>query len=138
MGRSKVTFKVVDRDKGLKALTRKMKRAQKGATTVTVGLHGEKGPAEYGAFHEFGTVDLPQRSFLRATFDAKQKEYQNRLDEGARRVIDGETNFARVLFGVGMLLSNDVKKAITKLGLIDTGALRNAIALRYEKLRSGQ
>ena len=38
---------------------------------VAVGIHDAE-VAEYAAYNEFGAVGVPQRSFLRSTFDAEQ------------------------------------------------------------------
>jgi len=64
---------------------------------VTIGIHeGEGGVshdgltnAELGAIHEFGTGDIPQRSFIRAYIDEHEGEINAWLSEAADELITG-------------------------------------------------
>lgn len=100
--------KVIDRDRGMKRILKDLDRAA--GWQVTVGVHGkdagERGGFEPGemdnvaifTIQEFGApgntffghpAPIPERSSLRAAFDANVKKYVRVLMLGARKIIDG-------------------------------------------------
>lgn len=110
-------------------------------TTLTV--------AEIGAIHEFGTLKIPQRSFVRATIDAELERTRGLMRRVAAAVLRGvapETAARR--FGEQMvkaiqaridsnipppLAPATVKKKGHDLALVDTGQMKAAIS--YEVTR---
>jgi len=119
--------KVIDKDHGWKALAKQFRAAQK--LVVRVGyLQSGSGGASHGAkrgtagvltnaqlagIHEYGVPGwLPERSFLRTTFDAKHTE-----------LIEMTTDYAAAIIG-GQL---DVKTALGRLGAFLTGAIRSFV-----------
>lgn len=85
------------RDKGWDKIARNAKHPP---VRATVGIQGPEAAAERGsgltnaglaAIHEFGSPSrsIPERSFLRSTFDEKVKGYEKELDRIAGAQIDG-------------------------------------------------
>lgn len=91
--------------------------------SLTVGVHSdapshtdEQGQtlnmAELAAVHEFGTSRIPERSFLRAGFDAKRQETEERVKVGLGKLIDGDYEPSEVLEYVGELMLGDIREII--------------------------
>lgn len=121
---------------GVKAVA--ASKEHKGKTNVYIGL-----------VHEFGTRDgrIPSRSYLRSTFDEREKEYQKEIDEAARRVSAGKADPRGEMLVLGELHRGHIiakikdsippplaestiaakKKETTPL--IDTGQLFNSISV---------
>ena len=142
----------------LEKLSKYVKQLEKARRLeVAVGLPLEKASAKIyengqtvlsvGASHEFGTKDLPRRSFLRDTFTHKKKEIKADLDKRFKQVLSGKQNAENALNLVGIAARNYVIEAFRTQGfghwpddsdltkerkksdtvLIDTGTLRNSI-----------
>lgn len=124
---------------------------------VAVGLPMEKiGSKVYGdgttviqvgAWHEFGTKSIPQRSFLRVPFQVKQKEVLDMTQRQFNAVFEKGRTVDKALGLLGITAVNISKGAFTSKGygewpdikeatkkakgssqpLIDTGILRGAI-----------
>lgn len=88
----KLSFKVVERDLGWRALQKAWRTVKPGGNYVKIGLLGGKKsqrPGEpidnvaLGLVHEFGSPanNIPARSFIRAPFRAKQREYLKMLKQ---------------------------------------------------------
>lgn len=68
-----------------------------GYTEITVGIHESEGAAghdgltnaELGAIHEFGTSEIPQRSFIRTYIDEHEDEINAWLSEAADEILAG-------------------------------------------------
>lgn len=139
---------VIDRDFGLKKIMRELQNAKN--VFVTVGVHeGERNSeglniAEYGAYNEFGTSKIPERSFMRSTFDEKQEKIKSDFDSQFARLIEGKNNLYRSLAYVGERHQQDIQSKIksgvdpanaqstidrkgSSKTLIDTGALVQSI-----------
>lgn len=129
----------------------KIKRLLKGAT-VTVGLHEDDSAREddsatnamIGFWHEFGTKDVPARSFLRSTADKKSRAHKALISKIAAKAVRNELPMEHGLGLFGMKVASDVKEKIrshiqpplkdstiaakgSTTPLIDTGQLINAI-----------
>jgi hypothetical protein len=120
---SRRTVKIVDKDKGFRALVKAAKAAN---LRLTVGIHGDKGGvphvappppagsaasppaarsltvAEVGSFHEFGLGDVPQRSFIGGWFDAERATASGYMRKAAARVTEGALTVQRALQLVGL------------------------------------
>lgn len=138
----------------------KERNAKAKGAQVRVGVFsGEKheGSAlslvELAAIHEFGSpaANIPERSFIRRTLDAKHDEIQKLLKQSAKAVVHGKTSLGRALNILGQWAVREIKRTITrgpgippplkpatiarktvngKRGerpLVDTGQLKNAI-----------
>ncbi len=102
MARQRV--KVVDR--GFKRIMRSIRAmAGRGAS---VGIHaneaqrtetGSLSNVQLGVVHEFGAPEagIPERSFLRSSFDANRRKYETILTKGAKRIAGGRDRAERVL-----------------------------------------
>lgn len=100
-----------------------------------------------GAAHEFGTNDLPERSFLRAPFTLKKSEINRLIAKQVESVGSGAIDANQALNLIGIAARNISVKAFETAGygtwpdikeatkaakkssgiLIDTGELRGAI-----------
>ena len=109
---------VVDKRRKWDAL--KANAAQLRNLTVTVGVHDDAGAhgdgaesvAQIAAQHEFGAGRVPERSFLRSTFDRNRGKYADLIKTLAQDVaVQGQSPdlAARKL---GVIASGDVKATI--------------------------
>lgn len=118
--------KVFDNDKGWKRIVAAANAAA-GRRYVKVGVLGTKadekegdegGPltvAEIAAVHEFGTEDgrIPERSFLRSTFDEHKDELERMAVDLLPQVVLFGLHPDKALGILGLKLSSEVKKKIT-------------------------
>jgi hypothetical protein len=153
-----VAGKIIDRDLGFSRRMRRWRKlvafAGKGGLRVTVGIQGADAGSrggggitnlEIGIIHEFGApaVNIPSRSFVRATADANRSKYQRMLDAIGRGVLKGK-NAAQGLFVLGETARADMVRRIQSnippplapstvakkgdtLALVDTGQLIGSI-----------
>lgn len=118
---SGISFKVIMKGPGLEKLKRELSHLGKTAA-VKVGItgesagamHGEISMAELAAIHEYGSpkANIPERSFLRSTLDAKMPAYVNLLGRGIRRWLSGATDPEGVLNELGKKSARDVRAFI--------------------------
>lgn len=136
-----------DIDKGFKKFRAEMQRAK--SATVEIGIHSDAkneglSIAESGAYNEFGTKDIPERSFMRSTFDKKQSDINADMARRYDQVKTGKIGVHRALSFIGLKHAQDIqdkigsnispansestiaRKKSTKT-LIDTGAMRQSI-----------
>lgn len=114
---------------------------------VTVGVHENAKPQldddgkevmampMLAAIHEFGTAEIPQRSFLESTFKAKARDWQQQFAKQVANVAEGKQSPSGALKFVGVVMSADVKKTI--LGGISPALAAVTVAKRMEKGRHG-
>lgn len=150
-----MTVKIVDRDHGYKRLLKAVTDPRK--LVVAVGVLGDKASKTYedgvtvsdvASFHEFG-IGVPERSFLRAWFDAHveaNKEFARRL---ARARLAGaidvrrslELMGARAVAGIQERIAQNIPPPLapttvarkgSSVALIDTGQLRSSITWRVQ------
>lgn len=153
MARSAIRVK----DNGFKAFFKRL-RAMDGAD-LKVGIQGSDAyrsrgtlsMADLGRVHEFGFAPrgIPSRSFLRATFDEKQRTYANRVQDIVARTVKLKSNPRGALRILGELIRGDIvrrineqippplkPKTIARKGsttpLVDTGQLVQSITARVE------
>lgn len=126
---------------------------------VEVGIFGD---GEYGMIarvHEFGTtiqtkkatIVIPERSFMRSTFDEKEKEWSKFILKQLQNVLDFKTDVQTMLGRLGAKMVADIQEKITDIRtppnaastiakkgsnnpLIDTGGLRMRITYRVVKV----
>ena len=115
---------VTDRDTGYAAALGSLRAIAKGAHVV-VGVRGQKGGqreagqaltlVEVAAVNEYGSEDghVPERSFLRSTFDAQKTEIGRTLAAGLDKIILGRGTTDDLLGRVGLKLAVDVVETIT-------------------------
>lgn len=131
---------------------------------LRVGVFGEDdsgGKASYvmiASVHEFGAIidngkgiiTIPERSFIRSTFDEKQGEWMNFLKQQIKLVCDFRVAPRDALERLGAKMVGDIQKKIRNLQsppnapstiaakgssnpLIDTGGLRQRITYKVER-----
>lgn len=157
-----VKMEVKDIDRGFKRLKKDIKKQNK--AEILIGIFGgtsnplRKTEAftipQYAAVQEFGTRDgkIPARSFMRSTFDDNLRKYIRLIAKKEKMVVSGKISLRRMFNEIGIVISSDIKKKITrgpfeplsqatlkirksrvKSGLIsskpliDTGTMRNAV-----------
>lgn len=142
----------VIRDEGWRMVLRAMLSG--GATSqIEAGLlSSDSQIAEYGYYNEFGVPkrNIPERSFIRSTFDENRDKYERAVERAMRNAQTKGTPLRGAFLQLGTTMVNDIKRKITKLRtpinkastvarkgssnpLIDTGAMRNAI--RWKEVR---
>jgi hypothetical protein len=136
--------------KGIKSL---FKRLEKG--TVDVGILSSEGKhedsalsvAQIGFWHEFGTVKIPERSFIRSTIDGQSKDIKKVASNQYKKVLDGKITTAEGLGILGAFSAGLIQEKFTNndwtpnsertqemkgssAPLIDTGQLRQSISFK--------
>jgi len=165
-----LSITITDTDHGYDALAKRLKdlvgerrsvvvgirQGEGGKHVKTVGDPGSRrsvvgGPsdptlAQIAAKNEFGdrSSGVPERSFLRSTFDLNLRKYEKQTAKGLGRVADGKEDIDTVLGLIGTGMVNDVQDAILAIRspanskatveakgssnpLIDTGHMRQSI-----------
>jgi len=142
---------------GLKRLQASAKQLE-GKPRVKIGVLGSgyHGPdltnAELAAIHEFGAprANIPERSFLRGTFDAKNREWQKFAEKLLKAIAAGRIDADQALGLLGERAVADVRKTIrngiapplkaatvrrkgSSKPLIDTGRLLQSISWSIER-----
>jgi hypothetical protein len=151
---------LIDRDKGWRAMKKRV--AQDAGTTVSVGVQGADADADHGGItmaqlagvHEFGSNNIPERSFLRFTILANQKRYLELMRQLGNGILIGRFDVPTALGIFGEQVVSDVKARITSniapalapstiqrkgstTALIDTGRLLNSITWTLSTVKSG-
>lgn len=147
-----VKIKNVSRIKQLKTNVKSLSQL-----AVEVGIFGNDdafyamiaGVHEYGITirKEKGSIVIPERSFLRSTFDEKQNDWFKFVHKRIPRLIDGDVDARQLLELLGTKMVSDIQKKIKDLDdppnamstiaqkgssspLIDTGGLRKRVTYR--------
>jgi hypothetical protein len=106
--------KVIDR--GMEQFKRELERMR--AAIVTVGLHQDSGSnkgvhiAEYAAYNEYGTENVPSRPFMRTTFDENVQSISQVMKEEYLKTQDGRSTASRGLNIVGLKYAEMIKETI--------------------------
>lgn len=147
---------VEDKDRGWDAIRSNVKRAD--GAVVAIGIQGPEAGAvvhddtalsnvELGVIHEFGApgAGIPERSFIRSTFDAKVGEWTRLMVDVAEKIYDTPPAVPlRLLDITGQKVRADIINAINQgippalqqatidakgssKPLIDTGQLKGSI-----------
>jgi hypothetical protein len=148
-----MTTRITDRDRGAKALLRRLR----GTVTIRVGVIGTAARAahpkagmsvgELASLHELG-IGVPRRSFLRDTFDQEWSTTKASLRLIPRSVVSGSTaQAAATRFGesssksvvasidanISPPLDPSTIAGKSNAGvLVDTGTLRRAVSCEVE------
>jgi hypothetical protein len=143
--------KIRDTDRGYKKRMKVLEKFQ--GASISVGVHENDGAgahsegvsvADVGAFHEFGTDDIPERSFVRGWFDEQGPENDRLIASAAKRVATGKAEIQQALDQVGAVMAGNMvarirsgiapelaDSTVSKKGsstpLIDSGQLTQAI-----------
>lgn len=154
--------RLVVKDTGWKEMRAALLKLKHGKSYAVAGIIGEKAKEPHGAadapagalsnvdlglIHEFGapSVGIPERSFLRAPFEANRAKYIANLNKALQAVFERRLTVKVALGLVGAQMAGDMQLAIAKgipppnspatvarkgssKPLIDTGQLRQAIS----------
>lgn len=149
-------MKIKDTDKGFLAIKKALLSLRK--KEIKVGIHEGAGEnaktgtliVDYAIANEYGTSRIPERSFMRSTYDEKEKEWNKALDKIVGGVIEGDvSNIEQKISFVGVQIVNDIKEKIdsnippslseatikrkgSSKTLIDTGIMRASITYKIE------
>ncbi len=159
---------IKDTDKGYAELRAMLRKVAKDRPYVVAGIRGQAGAQTYqsegggdaislveiAAVHEFGSQDgrIPERSYMRSTFDARRDDYERGLRKALKSVVAGEADIDVELGRLGLVVSGDIQETIATLTdpplaeytikkkgsskpLIDTGRLKQSID--HEVRRNG-
>lgn len=145
---------ITDKDSGFKRLFNLFKRSLQ----ITIGIHKAEGKtphgcktvAEIGAIHEYGSKNIPRRSFVRDTHDLKLKENLELLMRLEGDVIDGKRSQDQAVALLGEVAAKQmvsrinegiaprnspatIRKKKSSKPLIDTGQLKGAITFKVKE-----
>lgn len=146
----------IDRDLGLRRFIRELQIAK--VTEVVIGvqqgdMNGEgQQIAEYAAYNEFGTENIPERSFMRTAFDENLPQLKEDMDRRYSEVQAGTKTVYQALGLVGLRHQDQIKQKIdqnvpppnspftiarkgSSKTLIDTGAMKNSIHYIIRRVR---
>ena len=145
---------IKDIDRGFNKIRKSMKVAD--GLKAQAGIQGSDAQAPHDAFgnrnvdvavfNEFGTATIPERSFIRATFDRERPKYQRLMDRAVAQGLDGK-GMDRAFGRLALLMAADMKRTIdqsielkplaastlrarpggTGRPLLDTGQLKRSI-----------
>ena len=125
-----------DIDKGIFKSLKKLKNISLEVGVFADARNNDSGQvafvADYAIANEFGTYDIPERSFIRSTSDEQGKKWQNAMDKVVDSVIAGvsSTNVENELYQVGQTVRRDI------IEKIDSNiAPENAPATKKQKLK---
>lgn len=136
----------------LPALIRKLKMGESGMS-VTIGVQGKDAGAkkeggltnvQVASYHEFGTENIPQRSFIRSNDEKNKAQYKKVIAEIKDKIIFGQMKVDQGLGLLGEKVRADIQAGIragiepalsektikakgSSVPLIDTGQLIQAI-----------
>ena len=144
---------IKDTDKGAKKLLKRLKLKSE----ILVGImepeaskkHGTSTVGEIAAKHEFGTEQIPQRSWLRDPLDARQNQTNQELQEAAKESLNIRRNAKKGFDEFGENLSEYIKAHLStgkepldpetveakgsNKPLVDTGLMRNSIKYKVNQ-----
>ena len=149
-------MKIKDTDRGFLAIKKALLSLKK--KEIKVGIHEGVGEntktgtliVDYAIANEYGTSKIPERSFMRSTYDEKQQEWNKTLDKIVGNITEGNiNNIEQKINLVGVQVANDIKEKIdsnippalseatirrkgSSRTLIDTGVMRASITYKIE------
>jgi len=154
---AKAGVTIVDRDHGWRALIKRVEGLKEPAA-VAVGIlardaskdDGGSSVLNVGIANEFGTVRIPERSFVRAWFDENRGRAQKVLRGRFKRVVAGQLTEEQALDQFGAWAAGEMQARIAQgvpppnaqstidrkgssTPLIDEGLLRSALAFEVRR-----
>lgn len=147
--------KVIDKDLGYDKWLKQMKAiSNKPFTKIGILGDGEKGEdgatvLEYGSYNEFGTKDIPERSYIRSTIDERKRRIFGKAFNLQESIFLGKMSMEKALGIMGTLIKGNIVQKIVDLRspanadstvqakgssnpLIDSGRLRQSIDYEVE------
>ena len=73
-------------------------------------------PGPKGKVYQLKSVDIPARSFLRSTYDAKHRKWEHTITAGAHRIVrsNGEVTANQVMTALGVTMQKQIRKSISR------------------------
>ena len=112
--------KFIERDRGWNKILDNVRRTK--GLRLDVGFMGAEASAQHGesrltvaivaAIHEFGGGRVPERSYLRSTFEANQTAYFALIETAVSLSVYGTSTVESALAHVGSVIVADVQQAI--------------------------
>jgi hypothetical protein len=144
--RARVAVKVVDR--GWDELRKTLDALRNRKAYVKAGvLGGDKAArpgealtnVELALIHEYGAPSrhIPERSFIRSTFDAHREEYFALLRQLLQAVYANKLTVERALGLLGARMSADIKKRVTTGAEVPPPNAPSTLARKLAKTRKG-
>ena len=151
-----MSVRITDTDRGAKALVVRIFDLAKRNPVITIGIHDAPHDAKSAAtildvatFNEFGTARIPERSFLRAWFDAAEAGLRRDLFVLTQAVVEGKRTADQVLELLGLRsvgqiqarisasipppnAPSTIKKKGSSTPLIDSGVLRSSVTYQVK------
>lgn len=148
---------IIEKDHGWKKL---LELAMQDPPVAKVGFQDDGEPRDSGPMrnidlglaHEFGVPELgiPERSFMRSTFDDKVDDYSHLFEIGIQKILDGKMSMEELVALVGERCVADIKNHISEgipppnapgtirrkgssTPLIDSGQMKNAVTVKVAK-----
>lgn len=126
----KIDFDLKDIDRGMMALQTELLGLKDGRASAKAGVLGKASErtAEPGSpsaplsnvdiamIHEFGADGVPERSFIRAAFDANQAKYIDHFRLLVGGIYDGKLTVSRALGVIGMETASDIRSLVREGG----------------------
>jgi hypothetical protein len=114
--------RVVQRDRGARALVKAIRDASAGLKVGLVGdaafaaAHDAPGltVAQLGEIHEYGIGNVPERSFIRKTIDAQAPQLVTMVREGAAAIAKGRATPEIVLNRLGAHIAGLIQAAMSE------------------------
>lgn len=112
---------VRDRDRGWDDIKREVKRLRgkkvrvgvlSEAASATMGTDASANLAEYATYNEFGTKHIPERSFMRSTFDENRSEYERAVKRGVKTIGAGIFTAETLCNQLGVRMQADIEGKI--------------------------
>lgn len=91
----------------------------------------EEAEATKAAVHDLGMDDAPETAFVRQGFDDNLAQNEQQLQRLMGKVVDGDLRIGAVGLALGRGQQSQLKRATARAGLVETGAMRDAVAFRY-------
>ncbi|MCK5444381.1 MAG: hypothetical protein KAI73_02085 [Rhodospirillaceae bacterium] len=142
---------VEDKDLGFDALVVMLTELSKpiNPSTFNVGFFAPE-IAEYAAYNEFGTADIPERPFMRTTFDANTAKYIDLATRAVGKAVDNPQRVSFMFKPLANEVRNDIIEAIQggpwvpnaestaqakgyNQPLVETGQMQRAVVIKTGK-----
>lgn len=105
------------KDAARRGLQTEAQRFIEDAQSIQVGFFAKTTPGEVlqrAYFHEFGTVNVPERSFLRSTVNKNKARYAKLAAQLAKRVAAKKMTSKQALDWLGIEVASDVQSTIQR------------------------
>jgi N12 class adenine-specific DNA methylase len=112
--------KTTDKDLGMKDILAEIEKAKKSFVKVGVFENAEPYPngttvAEVAFWNEYGTVTIPQRSFIFSTVKENKDKWSKEISLGMKSICNGTSSVDKVLNTIGVKIQAAIQDKILNL-----------------------